>query len=69
MLPSKEQHDCVLTRSFPFAVKEICTLCQFQGASDLVEEWIAFATSARAGDHEPTLASLEEFERQVLTRR
>ena len=44
-------------------MKEICTLHRLS-ATDIVDEWISFATTKK-WDHEPTLARLEEFERRV----
>lgn len=44
-------------------VKEISVLCHLS-ASELVEEWIAHATSAGC-NQEPTLITLGEFERKV----
>ena len=44
-------------------MKEICILCHLS-ATELVEEWIAHVTSAGC-NQEPSLSSLEEFERKV----
>ena len=50
---------------FSLLVKELCILFGLS-PSELVEEWIAHATCVGC-DQEPTLLTIGEFERKVLS--